>query len=179
MRADIATLSDQASAQGNSPRLDAVLVQLPKYACVRVANALYNAGVRTLTALCGTKRSKLRRLKNFGKKSVIDLERTLAAFGLTLAGQPMKHDKPQTPAQRVTNPVWLREQIGALIERCNDDIAEDQALADKERDDTKRGRHLERVDSHKHWKRQLERILGGKTFMEEIIEDAKSAGGCS
>ena len=91
----------------------------------------------------------------------------------------MKHEKLQTPAQRVSNPVWLREQISGLIESCDDNIAEDQELADKARDDNKRGLYLERVDSHKHWKRQLERVLRGKTFMEEIIENAKSAGSCS
>ena len=179
MRADITTLSDQAIDHGNSPRLDAVLVQLPKYARVRVANALYNAGVRTLTALCATKRTQLPRWKNMGKKSISDLEGALTSFGLSLAGASMKHEKPQTPAQRVTNPVWLREQISALIESCDDNIAEDQVLADKERDDAKRGLYLERVDSQKHWKRQLERLLCGKTFMEQIIEDAKNAGGCS
>ena len=176
MRADIATLSDQVHDHGNSPRLDAVLVQLPKYARVRVANALYNAGVRTLAELCATKRTQLPRWKNMGKKSISDLEGALTSFGLSLVGSSMKHDKPQTPAQRVTNPVWLRDQISALIESCDDNIAEDQELADKARDDGKRGLYLERVDSHKHWKRQLERVLRGKTFMEEVTENLKSVG---
>ena len=178
MRADIATLSDQTIDHGNSPRLDAVLVQLPKYARVRVANALYSAGVRTLAELCATKRTQLSRWKNMGKKSIADLEGALTAFGLSLAGSSMKHEKLQTPAQRVSNPVWLREQISGLIESCDDNIAEDQALADKERDSAKRDCYLERVDSHKHWKRQLERVLRGKTFMEEVTENLKRTGSC-
>ena len=190
---DIATLSDLADGRrptGNSPRLDAVLSRLPKYARARLAFAISRADVRTLAGLCATKRAQLRHWKNVGKKSITDLEGTLASFGLTLAEhsprslaavawvETMKH-KHQTPAQRVTNPVWLREQIGTLIESCAENSAEDQELADNEHDDAKRGRYLERVESHQHWKRQLERILRGKTFMEEITEDLKSAGSCS
>lgn len=181
MTANIAALSDLADGRrptGNSPRLDAVLSRLPKYARARLAFAISRADVRTLAGLCATKRAQLRHWKNVGKKSITDLEGTLASFGLTLAEHPMKH-KHQTPAQRVTNPVWLREQISDLIESSEENIAEDQELADKERDDAKRGRYLERVESHQHWKRQLERILRGKTFMEEITEDLKSAGSCS
>lgn len=82
----------------------------------------------------------------------------------------MKPDKSQTPAQRVTNPVWLRAQIRSLIKSCEENIAEDRALADKERDDVKRKRYLERIASDQHWKRELERILHGKTFAEMIRE---------
>ena len=85
-------------------------------------------------------------------------------------------EKHQTPAQRVANPVWLRDQIGKLVQDSNKNITKDQQLADNERDDAKRGRYLERVESHQHWKRQLERILRGKTFMEEVAENLKSTG---
>ena len=73
-----------------SPRLDALLAFLPKYpGChVRVANALYNAKIFTLAALCQKKRAELKRWKNFGKKSLGDLEITLAQFGLALADAP-------------------------------------------------------------------------------------------
>jgi heme oxygenase len=77
--------------------------------------------------------------------------------------------KEQTPAQRVANPVWLREQIQKLIDACTDNIAEDQKLINNARD-TSRDRYLTRVESHRHWKRQLERILRGKTLTEELIQ---------
>ena len=85
-------------------------------------------------------------------------------------------EKRQTPAQRVANPVWLRDQIGKLVQGCDDNITEDQQLADKERDNRRRDMHLARVESHRHWKRQLERVLRGKTFMEEVAENLKSTG---
>lgn len=75
--------------------------------------------------------------------------------------------KRQSPAQRVANPVWLREQIGKLVNDCAANIEYDQELADKTRGDD-RGVYLARVESHQHWKRQLERILRGKTFNEEL-----------
>lgn len=75
--------------------------------------------------------------------------------------------KNQTPAQRVANPVWLRAQIQRLIKECAFHIEEDQALADKARDDAG-DRYLERVESHRHWKQQLERILRGKTTNEDL-----------
>lgn len=77
-------------------------------------------------------------------------------------------EKHQTSAQRVANPVWLRAQIQTVIEECDSNIEWDQELADEERDNAKRSRYLERVESHRHWKRQLERILRGRTSAEEI-----------
>ena len=76
-------------------------------------------------------------------------------------------EKLQTPAQRVTNPVWLRDQIGKFVQDCDANVTEDQQLADKERDDRRRAIYLERVESHQHWKHQLERVLRGKTLVEE------------
>jgi hypothetical protein len=76
-------------------------------------------------------------------------------------------DKQQTPAQRVANPVWLRDQITQLVKNCNENISVDQKLADKARDD-KRDMYLSRVESHRYWKRSLERILRGRTFAEEL-----------
>jgi hypothetical protein len=76
-------------------------------------------------------------------------------------------EKRQTPAQRVANPVWLRDQITQLVKDCNENIAIDQKLADKARDD-KRDMYLARVESHRYWKRTLERILHGRTFAEEL-----------
>ena len=81
-------------------------------------------------------------------------------------------EKPQTPAQRVANPVWLRDQIGKLVKDCDENIAEDQALADNARDD-ERDKYLARVESHRHWKSNLERILRGKTFTEDLREAVK------
>lgn len=78
--------------------------------------------------------------------------------------------KPQTPAQRVANPVWLRDQIRSLIKGCKENIAEDQARA-RVAYDRNRRRYLGRIENCLHWKQQLERILRGKTFMEEIAKD--------
>lgn len=77
--------------------------------------------------------------------------------------------KKETPAQRTSNPVWLREQIQGLIEDCDDNIKEDSELAEQARDDD-RTKYLARVESAEHWKRSLERILRGKTFVEDLAE---------
>jgi hypothetical protein len=174
---DLDMLSDlpgELSPSGMSPRLDAVLDRLPKYQRARVTYGLYGAGIRTLADLCATKRSRLQRLKNVGKRSITNLEAALVTLGLFLA-EPMKltmksTTKTQTSAQRVTNPVWLRVQIAQLIADCDENIAEDQELADKERDDERRARYEASVDCHRHWKRQLERVLAGKTAIEVIAD---------
>ena len=85
----------------------------------------------------------------------------------------MKHDKRQTPAQRTANAVWLRQQITQLVTSCDESIEKDQELADKARDSAKRDMHLGHVSCHQHWKRQLERILRGKTFTEELRDAVK------
>lgn len=86
----LSDLSDEPSGEAcpKSPRLDAVLSYLPKYpgVRVRVENALCNAGIFSVTSLCALKRAELKRWKNFGKKSIADLESTLALFGLALTG---------------------------------------------------------------------------------------------
>ena len=81
-------------------------------------------------------------------------------------------EKPQTPSQRVANPVWLREQISELIEVCDASIGEDQELADAAWDDL-RDYYLSRVESHRHWRMRLERILRGKTFTEDLRDATK------
>ena len=84
-------------------------------------------------------------------------------------------EKPQTPAQRVANPVWLRAQIERIVGACDASIEEAQALADKAYGDH-RNMYLARVEIHQHWKQQLERVLRGKTLVEEIAKDLKQAG---
>lgn len=54
----------------------------------------------------------------------------------------MKEIKKQTKAQRLANPVWLRQQIAELVADSDDSAS---------------------VRIHQHWKKQLERILAGKT----------------
>ena len=87
----LSDLSDEAPRQMDgcefSPRLSAVLTYLPKYPGVRVriANALCNAGIFNVASLCMRKRAELKRWKKFGKKFLVDLEGTLALFGLALA----------------------------------------------------------------------------------------------
>lgn len=85
-------------------------------------------------------------------------------------------EKHQTPSQRIANPVWLRGQIAELIDDCDENIAEDQALADKERDDARRARYEASVDCHRHWRRQLERILAGKTSTESLADTLATLG---
>jgi hypothetical protein len=79
-------------------------------------------------------------------------------------------EKQQTAAQRIANPVWLRDQIRALVRDCNENIKEDQKLAAQARDDDRRKIYLERAASCQHWKRDLERILHGKTYEEDLLD---------
>jgi hypothetical protein len=87
---------------------------------------------------------------------------------------PVK-EKQQTPAQRVANPVWLRSQIARLVADCDNNIAEDQRLADNSRD-ISRARYLARVDSYRHWKQQLQCILRGKTANEDLRDFLQQEG---
>jgi hypothetical protein len=77
-------------------------------------------------------------------------------------------EKHQSPAQRLANPVWLRDQINKLVRHCDENIEEDQKLASQTGDDDYRKICLERVEIARHLKRQLERILRGKTLTEEL-----------
>lgn len=76
-------------------------------------------------------------------------------------------EKHQTHAQRVANPVWLRDQIGKLVDVIDAVLGENQKLADKladkERDGPRRALYLGHIESYQHCKRQLERILRGET----------------
>ena len=85
----------------------------------------------------------------------------------------MRERKRQTPAQLVANSAWLRHQIAEIIRDCGESIAEDRTRANTERDARRRDAYLARAESHEHWKRQLERILRGKTFADELIESLK------
>jgi hypothetical protein len=78
--------------------------------------------------------------------------------------------KSQTSAQRIANPVWLREQIGQLLQDCYRNIEEDEELAERTGDAAKRDKYLARVESHHHWARQLKRVLRGKTSAEVLEE---------
>ena len=108
------------------------------------------------------------------------LENALALLGLSLADRPLPHTsmntKNQTPAQRITNPVWLRQQITKLVAACEENLTEDQALANKERDDVRRARYLASVDCYQHCKQQLERILTGKTALEDLADTLIAQG---
>lgn len=79
-------------------------------------------------------------------------------------------EKPQTPAQRVANPVWLREQIKQLIKSCDENIAEDLRMAERTSGDVSE-RYGASATSTRHWKRRLQLILEGKTFAEEVAEN--------
>jgi hypothetical protein len=78
-------------------------------------------------------------------------------------------EKQQTPAQRLANPVWLRAQIKDLIHNCDMHIKEDLKLAAQTYDDVS-AQYRASVVSHRHWKRQLERVLRGETLTEKLIQ---------
>jgi hypothetical protein len=59
-----------------------------------------------------------------------------------------------------------------LVKDCQDNIKEDQELADSCHS-SESDKYLARVESHEHWKRQLERILRGSTFVEDLEEGLK------
>lgn len=77
-------------------------------------------------------------------------------------------EKQQTDAQRVANPVWLRDQLQRLITSCDEHIKDD--LADNERDSVRRARYEASIDCSRHYRRQLERILAGKTAAEDLAK---------
>lgn len=79
-------------------------------------------------------------------------------------------EKPQSHAQRVTNPVWLRKQLERLVQECDSWIELDQSFVELARTAEEREQFLARVSSHRHWKRQLERVLHGKTHVDELAE---------
>ncbi len=84
-------------------------------------------------------------------------------------------EKNQTPAQRVANPVWLRAQLQELVKVCDEDIQEDQERADRTGCVEAQDKYLVLVESNRYWKRQLERILDGKTA-DESLHDLRQAG---
>lgn len=169
---DVSALIDEpVGPYKSSPRLAAVLSQLPKHSRARVTNALYNAGVYTLTDLRAKKGSDLLRYcKNFGKKALSALEQTLAAFDLVLADPTVRRAETliQTPAQRITNPVWLRGELQELIKSCDVAIEKDRKLSEAVWRTGDHQRYSGCIASHRHWKRQLERILQGKTHTEIV-----------
>lgn len=81
--------------------------------------------------------------------------------------------KRQTTAQRVANPVWLRDQIGQLVQDCDENIADDAEQARCAGSIVQRDKYLARVESHRHWKHQLERVLRGRTFAEELAAELR------
>lgn len=87
-------------------------------------------------------------------------------------------EKHQTPSQRITNAMWLRNQIQQLVKDCDSAIKEDLSRADQTYGDVSQS-YRASVSSTRHWKRQLERILHGKTRAEEIAETVGQAGGAS
>lgn len=177
---DLATLSDVPNMPAmHSLRLAAVIALLPTGTQTRTANALQRAKIHTLAALCDKKRSDLHRSKSVGRKIVDDLQTALGRYGLTLAGKPSSQEKPKPAPNRVSNPVWLREQLRELIEHCDDNIIEDQERAEKMHDDVMRARYEASVDCHRHFRKQLSRILVGKTAMESITDTIHNAGGAS
>lgn len=84
--------------------------------------------------------------------------------------------KKQTPAQRVANPVWLRGEIETLIKHCADNIEFDQEIASSSSNSGLQHGYEQRVEAHRYWKRQLERLLRGKTVSEDLRDFLQRAG---
>src|ERR1700751_705701 len=178
----LALVDTPAHPHEPSPRLAAILGRLSKYTRGRLDIAVRYNGVFTLADLCARKRSDLRLWKNVGKKCVRDLEATLTMFGFPLADAPQETGvkaptperpvKAQTPAQRIANPVWLRNQIQTIVTACESRIREDQALVDAVNANVtivtpRVSRALPRIEVHRYWKSQLEAILQGKAPTED------------
>lgn len=173
---DLATLSDVPDMpETHSLRLAAVIALLPTGTQTRTANALQRAKIHTLAALCRKKRSDLHRSKSVGRKIVDDLQTALARYGLTLAGKASSQESPKAAPNRLTNPVWLREQLRELLADCDDNILEDQDRAEKMRDDVMRARYEASIDCFRHFRKQFSRILVGKTAFEAIADTIKDA----
>jgi hypothetical protein len=105
-----------------------------------------------------------------GQKMIGDVEVALESFGLSLAGPAPGRDKPLTANQRVSNAPWIREQLREILSDCDDNIIEDQERAEKARDDVMRARYEASIDCHKHFRKQISRILVGKTAVEAIAD---------
>lgn len=175
---DLATLSDVADMPDtHSLRLGAVIALLPVGTQTRTANALRKAKIHTLAALCRKKRSDLHRSKAVGRKIVDDLQIALGRYGLTLAGKTSTQEKPKAAPNRISNPVWLRAQLRELLADCDDNLIEDQERAEKTRDDITRARYEASADLYRHFRKQLSRILVGKTAIESIADTIRGDGG--
>jgi hypothetical protein len=83
--------------------------------------------------------------------------------------------KKQTKAQRLANPVWLRQQIAELVADCDDSIKEDLAMAAQTSGDVSTS-YSASVRIHRHWKKQLERILAGKTSADAHADTLAELG---
>jgi hypothetical protein len=60
------------------------------------------------------------------------------------------------------------QQVAELVADCDEHITADADLASKEHDATLRARYEASADCHRHWKKQLARILTGKTAAEDL-----------
>jgi hypothetical protein len=69
-----------------------------------------------------------------------------------------------TPAQRITNAVWLREQLRQVISECDDCITTNNDLVRTSPHEGERLVAITKVYSTERWKRHLERVLRGETL---------------
>jgi len=160
----------------HSPRLAAIIAKLPKGTRKRASNALYNAQVRTVASLCSKKRSDMNRMKLVGQKVIDDLQSALGAFGLSLADRStavVAQVKQLTSGQRLSNPAWLRDQLREMLKDCDDNIIEDEDRAQKARDEVMRARYEASADCQRHFRKQISRILVGKTAFEALADFIK------
>ncbi|MBI3912309.1 MAG: DNA-directed RNA polymerase subunit alpha [Armatimonadetes bacterium] len=62
---------------------------------VRTYNCLKKANIQTVADLVKTTEEELMNIRNFGRKSLLEVQEKLAQFGLTLAGSSLPEDRPE------------------------------------------------------------------------------------
>jgi hypothetical protein len=75
-------------------------------------------------------------------------------------------------SRRIESVEWYREQIKKLIESCDENIKEDQELADSALYEV-RDKYIARVETAQHYRKQLARVLRGRTFADDLAESLK------
>jgi len=67
-----------------------------------------------------------------------------------------------TAAQRRSSAVWLREQLQQQHDVCLQEITRNEKLAEGARGEFARVVYCRRMETYRHWKEVLVRILAGK-----------------
>jgi DNA-directed RNA polymerase subunit alpha len=81
-------LDDRSSGQGAAEKAPDARIEELDFS-VRTYNCLKKANVQTIADLVQTTEEDLMNIRNFGRKSLLEVRDKLAQFGLTLAGAPL------------------------------------------------------------------------------------------